>query len=530
MEHLYSSKLSKEIYDVIIIGSGLGGLTTASILAKEGKKVLILERHYEPGGFTHTFKRKKFEWDVGVHYIGQVADEKSTTRKAFDYITSNKLKWTSMGDVYDKIIIGNDHYDYLTGKENQIKNLIGHFPEEKEAIEKYFALLEKNGVLNSMYFGFRSAPPFIGKILNFLFNKGFYKYSDKTTYEVLKDLTHNEKLICVLAGQCGNYGLMPKKSSFAIHATVASHYIDGGSYPIGGAAAIHENIIDEIEKSGGIIALKAEVNKILTDGKKAIGVEMKNGDKIYAKVIVSNAGAKNTFNKLLPDRNHLPVGMTRELDEVKPSVSHLALYIGLNKSDEELNLPKCNYWLYNSYNFDEDFNNFYDDNSSPLPLAYVSFPSAKDPEWPLKHKNMSTIQVLMPCKFEWVSEWENETWMKRGDQYNELKEKFKNILLEKLYEVVPQIKGHIEICEVSTPLSTKHFSNYSSGEMYGLEHSPERFRMKYIRPHTPIKNLFLTGQDIVTVGVAGALFSGLLTSVAVMHKNLYSKVMSYKPE
>ncbi len=94
-------------YDAIIIGSGVGGLATAALLAKHGgKRVLVLERHYMPGGFTHVFRRRGYEWDVGVHYIGGVGDRRSATRRLFDHITDGSLEWAPMGEVYDRIILG----------------------------------------------------------------------------------------------------------------------------------------------------------------------------------------------------------------------------------------------------------------------------------------------------------------------------------------------------------------------------------------------------------------------------------------
>ncbi|MDX5583700.1 MAG: NAD(P)-binding protein, partial [Aureibaculum sp.] len=105
-------------YDAIIIGSGMGSLTTGAILAKEGQQVLILERHYTAGGFTHVFKRKGYEWDVGIHYIGDVQRPNSPIKRLFDYITNSKLKWADMGEVYDRIIIGDKTYDLVKGVEN----------------------------------------------------------------------------------------------------------------------------------------------------------------------------------------------------------------------------------------------------------------------------------------------------------------------------------------------------------------------------------------------------------------------------
>ena len=129
-----------------------------------------------------------------------------------------------------------------------------------------------------------------------------------------------------------------------------------------------------------------------------------------------------------------------------------------------------------------------------------------------------------------MKKWEDLKWQKRGPEYEKRKEEIKNDLLEKLYKTLPQLKGKVEICELSTPLSTKHFSNYSNGEIYGLEHTPERFELKQLRAKTNYKNLFLTGQDIVCVGVGAAMFSGLITSVAILKRNLLWRVIRYKTE
>ena len=114
-------------YDAIIIGSGLGSLTTAALLSKEGKKVLVLEKHYTVGGFTHVFKRKGYEWDVGIHYIGEVQRPNSVIKRLFDYITEDKLKWADLGEVYDKIIIGDREYDFVKGVDNFKKKLVEYF-------------------------------------------------------------------------------------------------------------------------------------------------------------------------------------------------------------------------------------------------------------------------------------------------------------------------------------------------------------------------------------------------------------------
>ncbi|HWB62528.1 MAG TPA: NAD(P)-binding protein, partial [Chitinophagales bacterium] len=120
-------------YDAIVIGSGLGGMSSAAFLAKEGKKVLVLERHYTPGGFTHVFKRPGYEWDVGVHYVGEVHRPKSDLTRMFNYVTEGQLKWAEMDPVYDKMFFGDEEYDFPAGREAFKEKMKSYFPGEKEA-------------------------------------------------------------------------------------------------------------------------------------------------------------------------------------------------------------------------------------------------------------------------------------------------------------------------------------------------------------------------------------------------------------
>tara|TARA_B100000787_G_scaffold31421_1_gene21180 strand:+ start:11095 stop:12681 length:1587 start_codon:yes stop_codon:yes gene_type:complete len=514
-------------YDTIIIGSGMGSLTSAAILAKEGQKVLILERHYTAGGFTHVFKRKGFEWDVGIHYIGEVQRPNSVIKKLFDYISDAQLKWADMGKVYDKIIIGNKEYNFVKGTQNFKDQLVEYFPDEKEAIDNYVELIFE-AIKTSQKFYINKALP---SIMNFFVGKKmrapFHKFSDKTTYEVLKSITDNEELIKVLTGQYGDYGLAPKQSSFVMHAAVARHYFSGGSFPIGGSSQIAKTIDTVIEKAGGTILISADVEEIIVSKNIATGVKMQNGKIFSAKNIISGAGIMTTYNKLIPTAISKKFKLQKLLQNVKRSVSHACLYIGLDGSPEELQLPKTNYWIYPSdLDHDACVERYLSNIEEEFPVVYISFPSAKDPDWNNRYPGKSTIDIITLVPYEFFEYWDGSRWMKRGEDYNKLKEEIAQRLLEVLYKKIPQTKGKIRHYELSTPLTTKHFINYDRGEIYGLDHSPKRFRQQFLKPKTPIKNLYLTGQDIVTAGVAAALFSGVITSVAITGKNIMKKVMS----
>lgn len=513
-------------YDTIIIGSGIGSLTTGAILAKEGQKVLVLERHYTAGGFTHIFKRKGYEWDVGIHYIGEVQKENSVVKRLFDYISDANIKWADMGDVYDKIVIGEKSYDFVKGVQNFKDKLYEYFPDEKEAIDEYVNLVFESTKAAPKFYMDRAMSPLMSKLAGHWMRRPFHKFSDRTTYDVLKSLTDNEELIKVLSGQYGDYGVTPKKSSFAMHASVARHYFGGGSFPVGGSSEIVKNIDPIIEAAGGTILIRAEVKEIQIENNKATGVVMAD-DRVFTAVnIVSGAGIMTTYQKLLPAEIVTKHRLDEQLQKVERSVSHACLYIGLKGSPTELNLPKTNYWIYPAdLDHDACVKRYLSDINEPFPVVYISFPSAKDPDFPNRHPGRSTIDIITLVPFEAFAEWHGSRWMKRGDNYKNLKEKITQRLLAELYKHQPQLEGSVEHYELSTPLTTQHFVNYEKGEIYGLDHTPARFRQKFLKPRTPIKNLYLTGQDIVTAGVAAALFSGVLTASAMTGVNVLKKVM-----
>lgn len=512
-------------FDTIIIGSGISSLSAAAILAKEGQQVLVLERHYESGGFTHVFKRRGYEWDVGIHYIGEIQRADSMIKKIFDYITDGQLKWADMGDVYDRIVIGDKKYNFVKGIENFKQQMIAYFPEEEVAIENYLALVAKTGSTARAFFAEKGLPPLLSKLIGGLLRHFFLKHAGRTTYDVLSSLTDNEELIKVLSAQYGDYGLPPKKSSFGMHTTVAGHYFGGGSFPIGGSSQVLKTIIPVLARTNSHLLISAEVDKIIIEENVAKGVRMKDGRTFTAKNIISGAGIMTTYKKLLPETVFAQHQLERQLQKIKPSIAHACLYIGLKGSPETLALPKANYWIFpEDLDHDACVERYVADINQPFPVVYISFPASKDPDWSNRYPDKSTIDIITLLPYEEVEQWKDKPWKKRGADYDDLKEKIAQRLLAELFKLEPQVKEHVDYYELSTPLSTRHFVNYEKGEIYGLDHSPERFKQKFLRPHTPIKNLYLTGQDIMTAGVGSALFSGLLTVSAMMKRNMLTRL------
>ncbi|MCH2045424.1 MAG: NAD(P)/FAD-dependent oxidoreductase [Saprospiraceae bacterium] len=520
---------TQETYDTIIIGSGMGGLSTGVLLAKAGYRILMLERHYKAGGFTHTFKRRGYEFDVGIHYIGSVGRSKDMLKKVMDYISDGKLQWADMGHVYDKIMIGEQTFDFVKGVDNWINQMVQYFPKEEQAIRKYVDLIFKAVDSSKSYYLEKALPSIPSKIIGPFLRRPYLKYARKTTQEVLSTVTNNPLLIKVLTGQYGDYGLAPQRSSFAMHAALVRHFFEGGYYPVGGASQILKHTAPIICKQGDIL-VNAEVKQVLIEKNKAIGVQMKDGKVFKAKHIVSNAGIMTTYNKLLPKEIFQKHQLNRIIKKVNPSLAHLCLYVGLKGDVEENKLQKANYWIYpDKGSHDDCVNAYLADVNEEFPVVYISFPSSKDPDWKNRYPNKSAIDIITLVPYEIFAPWEDKSWKKRGQDYEELKEYFAQRLLEVLYQKEPQLRGKVDFYELSSPITTRHFINYEKGEIYGLDHDPNRFQQKFLKPRTPIKNLYLTGQDISTAGIGGAAISGLLTASVVSGQNMLKTVFRKKP-
>ena len=509
----FRPRLVQGDYDAIIIGSGIGGLTTAALLARLGKRVCVLEQHYTAGGYTHSYEREGYEWDVGVHYIGEVHKPWSMIRRVFDVISDGNLDWAPMDAHYDRIVIGEQTYDYVAGREEFKAEMARHFPGEVAVLERYVDLLSEVSAKVPRFFAGQALPRSLGMLYSKLRRLWLPDYFFKTTREVLEGLTDNQELIGVLTAQWGDYGLPPAEAAFVMHAMVAKHYITGGNYPVGGAIRIAETIIPVIETAGGQVFTYAGVDKIIVENGRAVGVRLqKDGVELRAPQIVSCAGLIPTYTRLIPTDVAAQHNLLAPLQQVEPSAATLCLYAGFKGSAAELGLPKTNYWVYPSFDHDANISAFKNSADAPMPLIYMSFPSAKDPSWDARYPNKATVEIVaatLPARF---AQWQGSTWGKRGADYEALKAELTEHLLETLYQHQPQLRGQLDFCELATPLSTEWFQWNVQGEIYGIDHTVKRFDQHWIHSQTPIKGLYLTGADTVTAGVGGALMAGVLTA------------------
>jgi len=507
-----NKKTASHGWDIIVIGSGIGGLTCASALAHQGKKVLVLEQHYVAGGMTHTFKRKGFLWDVGVHVLGEMTPDR-LPGKLLDWLSDGNIQMESVGEVYDTFYFPDNFKIEFPDNIDQFRaNLLEKFPREEKAIDRYFDLvIEASSSAKSHFLG-RNMPMWLESITSPLLNRKFKHWSQATTKSVLDSITDNVRLKAVLVSQWGYYGSPPSQSSFFMHAGTVRHFWEGGFYPRGSAKTIAENILPPIESAGGAIQLRTSVADLIMDGNKVLGVRTEKGEEFYASKVVSAIGAKATVGNLLP-LNYQRKPWAQNIQGLKQSPCHICHYIGFEGDIESAGATKSNQWFYESW--DAEITHWDPDKTETCPIIYASFPSLKDSLHDPGEKMRHTAELVTFVPWEFFSKWDNSNKRTRSEEYQKFKADIDQRLLNQFFKLRPGLKDLCVYSDFSTPLSTTHYCRPTEGAIYGLEATPARFTCRDLRPKLPIKGLYLAGSDVATGGVAGAMIGGFLTAAKI---------------
>lgn len=512
-------------YDAIVIGSGIGGLTAAALLAKlERKRVLVLESHFKLGGFTHTFQRKGFHWDVGIHYLGGLA-EGQTLRGLFDLVTGGHVKWQQMPHILEVF-----HYPGLTFEvpshpREYAAALTAAFPAEAEAIAQYFTDVRRA----SDWYGresFRWSAPWALRV-----GLGGLGLRDRrlglmTTREYLESRFIDERLRAVLASQWGDYGLPPGRSAFAVHALVVQHYLRGGWYPVGTSKGIADGAREVIEAAGGACLVNHHVDEVIVEQGRATGVRVtyKKGRgprtaTFTAPLVISDAGAHTTATRLLPAGT--APRLTAQVERSRASVATATVYLGLRDSPATLGFTGANHWFYESFDHDANAASAHRAIEGHPTGAYLSFPSLKDPQ-----ATRHTAEIITMADYDVFADWAGAAWKRRGEDYDALKERIADGLLAVVEREFPGFGDLVAYREVSTPLTIEDFTGHRRGQIYGIEATPERIRSQLVPALTEIEGLYLAGADVCSPGVAGAMMGGVFAVASILGAQGFPRIMA----
>ncbi|HRP57591.1 NAD(P)/FAD-dependent oxidoreductase [Agriterribacter sp.] len=497
-------------YDIVIIGSGIGGLVCGGILSKEGYRVCVLEKNRQIGGSLQTFAREKVIFDSGVHYIGGLGKGQNLYQ-IFRYLgVMDKLKLQKMDeDAFDKIIISNDPkvYRQAQGYENFIKNLVADFPEEEAAIRNYCRKIRETCDKFPLY--------------NLRTNGLYEEKADVLTldtHSVITSLTGNTTLQAVLVGNNALYVGKPDETPFYVHALIINSYIESAWKCIDGGSQIGKVLAKMIRDAGGEVVRHCEVKKIATEADVAVYAESADGKRYYANQFISNVHPAKTME--MTDAEVIKNIYRKRIRNLPHTISSFLLHIVLKKNC--FRYTRHNYY----YHKEGQIWNLADYTEDNWPLGYALFlpPSSGTTEY------AEAMTIFTYMRYEEVAPWHDtfntvSAENKRGATYDAFKKYKAEILLDCVEERFPGLRNCIQSYTTSTPLSYRDYIGNYDGSLYGVAKDYKDPLKTFISPRTKVRNLYLTGQNINIHGVLGSSISALLTCVSLLgNENVVEKI------
>ena len=504
--------------DAIVIGSGIGGMGMASILAqKKGMKVLLLEAAPVPGGCTHVHEIDGFEFASGIDSIGDMDPRvgRGMFRPAIDFITGGKLEWAKMPDVHEICTFGDDVYEWFSSPEKNIEWIERRFPGEGD-VRGYYALEEKIERWAASWAITKLAPSWVPEGVRDAAYVGAWRtYMGRSVLDVLrKELGFSERLAAIFCYMYGNHGRTPDVAPFAFHAVNLFHYRNGAYFPVGGPGQIAECIIPIVEGAGGQLAVSSPVKRILVENDRAIGVELENGEKVFSKLVISAASAPTTFLDLLDREVAARHGYVEKFDHIGPSPSHVYLLLGY---DESVDLTKQIVWEMPTYEGVDRYDlskadHIYKGEARFKNMGgYLLSPSARDPLHGQRYPGTSTVVVLAEGIPAWVARAKTDAAFR-----DEVREGLTENLTRIAHRHMPALVGKTpKLVRAGIPMGCNPRAWH--GSSLGLEPSGARFveHTHWLRPKTSIAGLWLTGQDSFSAGFCGSMLSSHVTYAAM---------------
>jgi len=502
-------------FDAIVIGSGAGGLAAAVSLGRLGQKVLVLEQHYLPGGWCHSFNLGGYRFSPGVHYVGELGPD-GVTRKLYEGLgIANDLVFLELNpDGYDQVRVGDERFAIPAGRQRYADRLKERFPKEARGIDGYLDTCM--AIYRELAEGtkVRSAKDWLSmpwRLRNTL------RYGFQGLDRFLDGFTQDPLLRAILSIQVGDHGVPPKDAPVAMHASVVGHYMEGGWYPMGGARSLPKAFIRQIRKHGGEIRMRAEVKRILFEGsgrsQRAIGVEMADGTQIRANTIISNADPAVTYGKLV-DKDRLPPRLARRLARDTWSRTALSLFFAAEFDPTEHGLDSGNLWYAETPDIDGLYRLSPDDvaRRDVLPGSFLTVTTMKDRT--KAYGKVHTMESFAILGWEPFQRFAGTKYGERGEDYERMKRTMTDKMLATVDHLVPGLRDKVVFAELGTPVTNVHYCASTKGNLYGIDKTRWQMGPFAYPVKSPFEGLYLCGASTLSHGVLGATVSGVAAACA----------------
>jgi all-trans-retinol 13,14-reductase len=498
------------MWDAIVIGSGIGGLSAAAALAKRQRRVLVLEQHAVAGGLTQTFRRQDWTFAPGVHYVagvGPQAGPEGQFGRLLAWMSDGALNFTACANPYDIIHLPGFEFG-ISHPESAYREALGQrFPEQRAQIAGWFDSCEaaRRGAMT--LFALHSMPAWMAWGLRLWRGAQAERWAYHSLADELAKID-DPLLRAVLGSRWADHGAPPAQAPLVIHALVTGVYNAGSYYPVGGPARFAQTLVPVIEGAGGEVRLQADVRRILSDGHQACGVEFESrGERRreHSRHVISAMGVANTVACLDAGT---AASWQQSIRTLAPGISYLSLFIGLEGDIAGAGASTANHWIYESEDIGAVWRNPADEDA---PGIFVSFPSLKDPSSP----GAPTAEVVAVVDAAAFAPWLAQTDPTRTEEYLAFKAWVEERMLGQFLRHFPALKPMLRFHELSTPVTQQHFVRSPDGAMYGIEMTAERLTSPLLHVRTPLPGLLLAGQDVTSPGVPGAFMGGLMAAASI---------------